>query len=202
VHICTKLSPWLGANIQRTGYWLCAKSFPISWIYDWVELWPILPQFLHEMGANVWVHVLQDVFLAKGHGTGRVDGLLGPKVCSDTTAWSWQLFRRNVSRLPLEFKLKQTTTQETSLVYVRFEVTTAVTMKNVVFWDVTPCGSSKNRRIGGISSSIIRVTRKGELGTLAVTINRRTLRRNTKTLYFSCGSIRVWNVVSDIKGGT
>jgi hypothetical protein len=24
-----------------------------------------------------------------------------------------------------------------------------VTMKNVVFWDVTPCGSSKNRRFGG-----------------------------------------------------
>jgi hypothetical protein len=24
---------------------------------------------------------------------------------------------------------------------VRFEVFTAVTMKNVVFWDVTPCGS-------------------------------------------------------------
>jgi hypothetical protein len=32
---------------------------------------------------------------------------------------------------------------------VRFEVFTAVTMKNVVFWDVTPCGSCKNRRFGG-----------------------------------------------------
>jgi hypothetical protein len=29
---------------------------------------------------------------------------------------------------------------------VRFEVFTAVTMKNGVFWDVTPCGSYKNRR--------------------------------------------------------
>jgi hypothetical protein len=25
----------------------------------------------------------------------------------------------------------------------------AVTMKNAVFWDVTPCGSCKNKRIGG-----------------------------------------------------
>jgi hypothetical protein len=25
-----------------------------------------------------------------------------------------------------------------------------VTMKNGVFWDVTPCGSYKNRRIGGV----------------------------------------------------
>jgi hypothetical protein len=32
---------------------------------------------------------------------------------------------------------------------VRFEVFTAVTMKNAVFWDVTPCGSCKNRRFGG-----------------------------------------------------
>jgi hypothetical protein len=33
--------------------------------------------------------------------------------------------------------------------YVRFEVFTAVTMKNGVFWDVTPCGSCENRRFGG-----------------------------------------------------
>jgi hypothetical protein len=32
---------------------------------------------------------------------------------------------------------------------VRFEVFTAVTMMNGVFWDVTPCGSCKNRRFGG-----------------------------------------------------
>jgi hypothetical protein len=32
---------------------------------------------------------------------------------------------------------------------VRSEVFTAVTMKNGVFWDVTPCGSCKNRRFEG-----------------------------------------------------
>jgi hypothetical protein len=32
---------------------------------------------------------------------------------------------------------------------IRFEVFTAVTMKNGVFWVVTPCGSCKNRRFGG-----------------------------------------------------
>jgi hypothetical protein len=31
----------------------------------------------------------------------------------------------------------------------RFEVFTAVTMKNGVFWDVTPCGSCENRRFEG-----------------------------------------------------
>jgi hypothetical protein len=34
-------------------------------------------------------------------------------------------------------------------VAVRFEVFTAVTMKNGVFWVVTPCGSCKHRRFGG-----------------------------------------------------
>jgi hypothetical protein len=35
------------------------------------------------------------------------------------------------------------------LLDVRFEVFTAVTMKNGVFLVVTPCGSCKNRRFGG-----------------------------------------------------
>jgi hypothetical protein len=33
--------------------------------------------------------------------------------------------------------------------YVRFEVFTAVIMKNGIFWDVTERGSCKNRRFGG-----------------------------------------------------
>jgi hypothetical protein len=33
--------------------------------------------------------------------------------------------------------------------FVRFEVFTAMTMKNDVFWGVAPCGSCKNRRFGG-----------------------------------------------------
>jgi hypothetical protein len=35
--------------------------------------------------------------------------------------------------------------------FARFEVFTVVTMKNAAFWDVTPCGSCKNRRFGGTS---------------------------------------------------
>jgi hypothetical protein len=38
----------------------------------------------------------------------------------------------------------------TCIIGVRFEVFAAVTMKNVVFWDVTPCASCKNRRFGGM----------------------------------------------------
>jgi hypothetical protein len=35
------------------------------------------------------------------------------------------------------------------ILIVRFEIFTAVTMKNGVLRDVTPCGSCKNRRFGG-----------------------------------------------------
>jgi hypothetical protein len=35
------------------------------------------------------------------------------------------------------------------ILFVRFEVFTAVSMKNGVFWDITPCGYCKNRRFGG-----------------------------------------------------
>jgi hypothetical protein len=32
--------------------------------------------------------------------------------------------------------------------FVRFDILTALTVKNVVFWDVMTCGSYKNRRFG------------------------------------------------------
>jgi hypothetical protein len=39
---------------------------------------------------------------------------------------------------------------KTHILHVRFEVFTAVTMKNAVFWDVAPCRSCRlNRRFGG-----------------------------------------------------
>jgi hypothetical protein len=42
------------------------------------------------------------------------------------------------------------------LCVVRFEVFTAVTMKNVVFWDVAPlCRSWVNRRFGGTSQQVM-----------------------------------------------
>jgi hypothetical protein len=54
-------------------------------------------------------------------------------------------------------------------------------MKNAVFWDLILRGSCKNDVSEELSVSIIRVTRIGLLGTtLAVTSNRRMLRRNTK----------------------
>jgi hypothetical protein len=65
---------------------------------------------------------------------------------------------------------------QTTAHVVTFELFTAVTMRNGVFWDATPCGVSEE-----LSAFFIRVTRIGELlTTLAVTSNRRTLRRNSK----------------------
>jgi hypothetical protein len=59
--------------------------------------------------------------------------------------------------------------------YVRFEVFTAVNMKNGVFWVVTPCGSCKNHVSEEPGASFIRVTKIGALGTTQpATSNRRT----------------------------
>jgi hypothetical protein len=55
-----------------------------------------------------------------------------------------------------------------------------VTMKNGVFCDVMLCVRTDISE--ELSASFIRVTRIGELGTIAVTSNRRTLRRNTVTM--------------------
>jgi hypothetical protein len=38
---------------------------------------------------------------------------------------------------------------KTAIAHVRFDVFTAMAMKNGVLWDVTPCGPYKNRRFGG-----------------------------------------------------
>jgi hypothetical protein len=58
-------------------------------------------------------------------------------------------------------------------------------MKITFFWDVTPCGACKNHVSEQRIDSSIRVTRIGELGTLAVTINRSTLRRNASVAGYS-----------------
>jgi hypothetical protein len=57
-----------------------------------------------------------------------------------------------VSSLIQRFKVSHTTIffqEVTNFGFVRFEVFTAVTMKNGVFWDVMPYGSCKNRRFEG-----------------------------------------------------
>jgi hypothetical protein len=73
-------------------------------------------------------------------------------------------------------------------------------MKNGVLCDVTPCGSCKNRRFGGLSASFIRVTRVGDLGTtLAVTSNRRSMRR---LLVASEGGARFLQNVGSYKSHT
>jgi hypothetical protein len=58
------------------------------------------------------------------------------------------------------------------LTHVRLEAFTAVTMKNCVFWDVTPCDSCKNRGFEELGATSIRVTRIGELGTPSIYLQR------------------------------
>jgi hypothetical protein len=58
----------------------------------------------------------------------------------------WTLYQRpNVSPVKYELGLY---IPEDDILHIRFEVFTALTMKNGIVWDVTPCGSCKNRRFG------------------------------------------------------
>jgi hypothetical protein len=62
--------------------------------------------------------------------------------------------------------------------YVRFEAFTAVTMKNAVFWNVTPCGSIvKTDILEERTASIFRVTKIVELGTTLLCEYFRSVRR-------------------------
>jgi hypothetical protein len=63
----------------------------------------------------------------------------------------------------------------------------AVTMKNAVFWDVIPCGSSKNRRFEERMGSIIGMERIGEIGTtLSVTNKPKYAAKKYFAAYFGC----------------
>jgi hypothetical protein len=46
-------------------------------------------------------------------------------------------------------RLKGKEAYASTMTSVRFEAFTALKMKHSVLWDVTPCGSCKNRRFGG-----------------------------------------------------
>jgi hypothetical protein len=53
------------------------------------------------------------------------------------------------ARIVPSIKRQDTGSAAKKLTFVRLEVFTAVTMRNGVFWVVTPCGSHKNRHFGG-----------------------------------------------------
>jgi hypothetical protein len=74
---------------------------------------------------------------------GIIVGLNIPPVCTEAQR-SWPC-----SGMPTAgFSVQGKHFLRTDTLCVRFEVFTAVTMKNGVFRDVTPCGSWKNRRFG------------------------------------------------------
>jgi hypothetical protein len=52
-----------------------------------------------------------------------------------------------------------------NFVVVRFEVFTAVTMKNAVFWDMAPCRSCVNGRFGGTYLLYLQGRKNRERGT-------------------------------------
>jgi hypothetical protein len=64
-----------------------------------------------------------------------------------------------------------------NLYFVRFEVFTAVTMKNGVFWVVTPWDSCKNRCFGGTWRLLHQGDKNRELGPTQAATSNRSVRR-------------------------
>jgi hypothetical protein len=79
-----------------------------------------------------------------------------------------------------QFRIALNKNNISKYMYIRYEFFTAVTMKNGVFWDVSHVALVRTGIWEELSASFSRVTRIDELGTtLAITSNRRMLRRNT-----------------------
>jgi hypothetical protein len=75
------------------------------------------------------------VFLKTTH-TSKKEINLGQNVFVEQFSFSWSKNSLNASDPKV-------------LNGVRFEVSTAVTMMIIIFWEMTPCGSYKDRRFGG-----------------------------------------------------
>jgi hypothetical protein len=99
--------------------------------------------FTESIGAKVGLALSQALIV-----TGMLQyGLLRTTdVVSQMTSVERVLDYKNVEKEP---DLESAPGKRTCNCIVRFEIFTAVTMKNGVFFDVTPCGSCKNRRFGG-----------------------------------------------------
>jgi hypothetical protein len=85
---------------------------------------------------------------------------------------------------------------------VRFEVFTAVTMKNAVFWDMTPCRSCVNRRFGGTYHLHLQGRKIRERGTSvsrwlqSATCSRRFLARHQQYSPFCSRILNHWSPLS------
>jgi hypothetical protein len=101
----------------------------VSCLLNMLQEWPVTYQLENQHSASTALHLaLRDSSFQSLTADGTLVHYFYPKILQNITA--------NIS---ISNKLYD----------VRFEVFTAVTTQNGVFWDVTSCGSCKNRRFGG-----------------------------------------------------
>jgi hypothetical protein len=117
---------WGRTNKQRTGYVYYTVMAPLGHSADWRSLCNIT-HASSILVADCWTRQQPVVVDQRLEENIYVSLNTNPSFASDQRENVW---------------IK-------SSGYVRFEVSTAVTMKNGVFCDVTPCGSCRNLRFGG-----------------------------------------------------
>jgi hypothetical protein len=121
---------------------------------------------VNQLSSRCWVDPVPDIqLLTKSCSAGNRTRNLW--ICSQEL---WPLDHRGCLSMEITFR---------NLQFLSYGAT-SLTRRRVCNWDVTPCDSVRTDVSEERSASIIRVKGIGELWkTLAVTSNRRTLRRNT-----------------------
>jgi hypothetical protein len=149
---------------QTTGPWhravVCGETVPIDVTYLRITL-PIDPTRVYKNCVAADVASSRDEACVANHNEGqgwwkgggckgrRMWGHKSGRSCQPWTISEW---RAGLNKPRQKYSINLTylySCREQRMNIWRFEVFTAGTMKNVGFWDVTPCGSSKNRRFRG-----------------------------------------------------
>jgi hypothetical protein len=81
---------------------------------------------------------------------------------------------------------------------LKFEILSEVTIKNAAFWDVTLCGSCKDRRFGGTYPSIIKVTRIATIGRILAVTSHCSTRCSSVASYVVPSSPTLFSLMTEV----
>jgi hypothetical protein len=140
-------NPQIDTGKSLSFFWMILSEFPVgcattTYIKNQPKLWHHIPT------NHVFHKTLQ---LPPPNKTPEIIPWPEHMRYRNNTRWNFGNYRTWDQRREdwsIQFTLRHLRNSTTDQ-FSRFEGFTAVTMKNGVFWDVTPCGSCKNRRFGG-----------------------------------------------------
>jgi hypothetical protein len=130
------------------------QKFMISFIVSYPKISHVTATYSHEIKIlNAYWYIQQHSTWPLQEPSGSLQTAFKENQLPNYSCTKWEILTLNIRRIFLPYdgvsnsKMSWTKWKlQTCIDHVRFEIFTAVTMKNGVFWVVTPCGSCKNRR--------------------------------------------------------